>query len=183
MIPGQNIPREAPLYYETIFIVNPDVSQENTEELTDALIQRVEKAGSRIVKREYWGSRPLAYQIAKRKRGHYVLLVTDGEIKAVTALEEGLRLDERVLRMMTTRLTELSDEPSPLLRRKVREESKPAEEPAATDAAAAEAATPEAEAPAKEAEAAAPEAEAKAETEAPAKEAVAEKSKGGEAAA
>jgi len=173
------------LYYETIFIVNPDVSQENTEELTDALIQRVEKAGSRIVKREYWGSRPLAYQIAKRKRGHYVLLVTDGEIKAVNALEEGLRLDERVLRMMTTRLTELSDEPSPLLRRKVREESKPAEEPAATDAAATPEteAKAEAEAPAKEAEAAAPEAEAKAEAEAPAKEAVAEKSEGGEAAA
>jgi len=112
------IPREAPLYYETIFIVNPDVSQENTEELTDALIQRVEKAGGRIVKREYWGSRPLAYQIAKRKRGHYSLLVTDGEAKAATALEEGIRLDERILRFMTTRLTELSDEPSPLLRRK-----------------------------------------------------------------
>ncbi len=106
------------MYYETIFIVNPDVSQENTEELTDALIQRVEKAGGRIVKREYWGSRPLAYQIAKRKRGHYSLLVTDGEAKAATALEEGIRLDERILRFMTTRLTELSDEPSPLLRRK-----------------------------------------------------------------
>jgi len=119
------------LYYETIFIVNPDVSQENTEELTDALIQRVEKAGGRIVKREYWGSRPLAYQIAKRKRGHYSLLVTDGEPKAATALEEGIRLDERILRFMTTRLTELSDEPSPLLRRK----AAPTEEKASEDSA------------------------------------------------
>jgi len=106
------------VYYETVFIVNPDISQENTEKMTDALIQRVEKAGGRIVKREYWGSRPLAYQIAKRKRGHYVLLVTDGESSAVQTLEEGLRLEERVLRFLTTRLRELSDEPSPLLRRK-----------------------------------------------------------------
>jgi len=119
------------LYYETIFIVNPDVSQENTEELTDALIQRVEKAGGRIVKREYWGSRPLAYQIAKRKRGHYSLLVTDGEAKAAAALEEGIRLDERILRFMTTRLTELSDEPSPLLRRK----AAPTEEKTSADSA------------------------------------------------
>lgn len=108
------------MYYETIFIVNPDVSRENTEKLTDALIQRVEKAGGRIVKREYWGSRPLAYAIAKRKRGHYVLLVTDGPATALEALEEGIRLEERILRFLTTRLRELSDEPSPLLRRKTR---------------------------------------------------------------
>jgi len=150
------------VYYETIFIVNPDVSQENTEQLTDTLIQRVEKAGGRIVKREYWGSRPLAYQIAKRKRGHYVLLVTDGEPKAAAALAEGIQLDERVIRHLTTRLNELSDEPSPLLRRKVRTEEAAAE--TATEAPAAEAAT---EAPAAEATTEAPATEAAA--EAPAK--------------
>jgi len=116
MMPGLKTERGA-VYYETIFIVNPDVSQENTEKLTDELVKRVEKAGGRIVKREYWGSRPLAYQIAKRKRGHYVLLVTDGEASALNALEEGIRLDERIIRFLTTRLRELSDEPSPLLRR------------------------------------------------------------------
>lgn len=130
------------MYYETIFIVNPDVSQENTDLLTDALIQRIEKAGGRIVKREYWGSRPLAYQIAKRKRGHYVLLVTDGEPKAAAALAEGIQLDERIIRFLTTRLSELSDEPSPLLRRKVRTEE--AETPAVAEAAEAIEAAPEA---------------------------------------
>jgi len=122
------------VYYETIFIVNPDVSQENTEELTNALVERVEKAAGRIVKREYWGSRPLAYSIAKRKRGHYVLLVTDGEPAAIQALEAAIRLEERIMRFLTTRLTELSDAPSPLMRRK----SAPAEEAAATDEAKAE---------------------------------------------
>jgi len=123
------------LYYETIFIVNPDISQENTEKLTDNLIARVEKAGGRIVKREYWGVRQLAYAIAKRKRGHYVLLVTDGEARAIRALEEGIHLEESVLRFLTTRLTELSDEPSPLLRRKpetsASDKDKSEEEPAA----------------------------------------------------
>ncbi|MDQ6957322.1 MAG: 30S ribosomal protein S6 [Mariprofundaceae bacterium] len=123
------------MYYETIFIVNPDVSQENTEELTNALVERVEKAAGRIVKREYWGSRPLAYSIAKRKRGHYVLLVTDGEPAAIQALEAAIRLEERVMRFLTTRLTELSDAPSPLMRRK----STPAEEAASTDETATEA--------------------------------------------
>ncbi|MDQ6955544.1 MAG: 30S ribosomal protein S6 [Mariprofundaceae bacterium] len=122
------------MYYETIFIVNPDVSQENTEELTNALVERVEKASGRIVKREYWGSRPLAYSIAKRKRGHYMLLVTDGEPKAIEALENAIRLEERIMRFLTTRLTELSDAPSPLMRRK----SVPVEEAASADETATE---------------------------------------------
>jgi small subunit ribosomal protein S6 len=105
------------VYYETIFIVNPDISQENTEKLTDDLVAKVEKVGGRIVKRENWGSRPLAYSIANRKRGNYVLLVTDGEPQALQVLEHAISLEERVMRTLTTRLTELSDKPSPLMRR------------------------------------------------------------------
>jgi small subunit ribosomal protein S6 len=157
------------VYYETIFIVNPDISQENTESITDNFVERVEKAGGRIVKREYWGSRPLAYSITKRKRGHYVMLVTDGEPQAVETLEQAIRLDERIMRFLTTRLTELSDEPSPLIRRRstpaAQEEKSDDEAPAAEEAKAeaTETAAEATEAPAAE--------EAKAETtEAPAAE-------------
>lgn len=110
--------KRSAVYYETIFIVNPDVSQENTEQLTNDFVAKVEKAGGRIVKREYWGVRPLAYAIGKRKRGHYVLLVTDGPVEALSVLERAISLEERVIRSLTTRLTELTDEPSPLMRRR-----------------------------------------------------------------
>ncbi|PCI01684.1 MAG: 30S ribosomal protein S6 [Zetaproteobacteria bacterium] len=121
------------MYYETVFIVNPDISQENTETMTNELVDKIEKAGARIVKREYWGSRPLAYSIQKRNRGHYTLLVTDGVGDVSKMIDETLRLDERVLRFLTTSITELSDEPSPLLRRRVvasedKSEDKPTEE-------------------------------------------------------
>lgn len=107
------------MYYETVFIVNPDVSQENNEVMTDELVDKIEKAGARIVKREYWGSRPLAYSIQKRKRGHYSLLVIDGASNMSKIIDDTLRLDERILRFLTTSITEFSDEPSPLLRRRV----------------------------------------------------------------
>jgi small subunit ribosomal protein S6 len=55
--------------------------------------------------------------IANRKRGNYVLLVTDGEPQALQALEHAISLEERIIRSLTTRLTELSDRPSPLMRR------------------------------------------------------------------
>jgi len=140
------------LYYETIFIVNPDISQENTEALTDDLIAKVEKVGGRIVKRENWGSRPLAYSIANRKRGNYILLVTDGSAEAINTLEHAISLEERIIRSLTTRLTELSDKPSPLLRRaqaaakraETAAEEKAAEEAAPAVEAAAEAPATEA---------------------------------------
>jgi len=128
------------LYYETIFIVNPDISQENTEALTDDLISKVEKVGGRIVKRENWGSRPLAYSITNRKRGNYMLLVTDGSPEAIKTLEHAISLEERIIRSLTTRLTELSDKPSPLLRRAqaaAKREEEAAEAKAAADAAPA----------------------------------------------
>ena len=128
------------MYYETIFIVNPDISQENTEKLTDDLVAKIEKVGGRIVKRESWGSRPLSYSIANRKRGNYVLLVTDGEPQALQALEHAISLEERVIRTLTTRLTELSDKPSPLMRRatpaKVEEKASEPVEAKAEEAAA-----------------------------------------------
>jgi len=150
------------MYYETVFIVNPDISQENTEVLTNELVEKIEKAGARIVKREYWGVRPLAYSIQKRNRGHYVLLVADGAASVSKLIDETLRLDERLLRFLTTSITELSDEPSPLLRRRV---AAPVatEEPKAEEAAAeTKAEEPAVEAKAEEAtEAAAEEAPAK----------------------
>jgi len=131
------------MYYETVFIVNPDVSQENTEVLTNELVEKIEKAGARIVKREYWGVRPLAYSIQKRNRGHYALLVTDGAADVSKLIDESLRLDERILRFLTTTITELSDEPSPLLRRRTTavatEEATEAKAEEATEAKAEEA--------------------------------------------
>ncbi len=131
------------MYYETTFIVNPDVSQEKTQELTDQLVDKIEKAGGRIVKREYWGVRLLAYPIEKRKRGHYTLLVTDGEAAAIEALEHAIQLDERILRFLTVRLNELSDEPSPLMRRRKAREERAAEVAAEAEATESAEATTE----------------------------------------
>jgi small subunit ribosomal protein S6 len=125
------------VYYETIFIVNPDISQENTEILTDDLVAKIEKVGGRIVKRENWGSRPLSYSITNRKRGNYVLLVTDGEPQALQVLEHAISLEERIIRSLTTRLTELSDKPSPLMRRARPAKVEETTEEAKTDEAAA----------------------------------------------
>ena len=124
------------------------------------MVAKVEKVGGRIVKRENWGSRPMAYSIANRKRGNYMLLVTDGSADAIKTLEHAISLEERIIRSLTTKLTELSDKASPLLRRvqaaaKREEDAAAAAVVAAEEAAAAEAAAPAEEATAAPAEEAA----------------------------
>ncbi|MDX8393760.1 MAG: 30S ribosomal protein S6 [Mariprofundales bacterium] len=119
------------MYYETVLIVSPDVSQENAKKLRDEMISKVEASQARVVRHEYWGMRQLAYSIAKRRRAHYFMLVIDGHGEAVNALEHALRLHERVLRFLTVQLDELSDTPSPLARRERKE--KEAEPQAASD--------------------------------------------------
>ncbi|MDX8377553.1 MAG: 30S ribosomal protein S6 [Mariprofundales bacterium] len=109
------------MYYETVLIVSPDVSQENAKKLRDEMISKVEASQARVVRHEYWGMRQLAYSIAKRRRAHYFMLVIDGHGEAVNALEHALRLHERVLRFLTVQLDELSDTPSPLARRERKE--------------------------------------------------------------
>ena len=118
------------MYYETVFVINPDVSQENAQQLTDQFVERVEQAAGRIVRREYWGNRQLAYSIQKRKRGHYILLITDGSSKSIAALEQAIRLEERILRFLTVQINELPTAASPLMRT----ETKSAEETESTDA-------------------------------------------------
>ncbi|MDQ6961188.1 MAG: 30S ribosomal protein S6 [Mariprofundaceae bacterium] len=128
------------MYYETVFVINPDVSQENAQQLTDQFVERVEQAAGRIVRREYWGNRQLAYSIQKRKRGHYILLITDGSAKSVAALEQAIRLEERIMRFLTVQLNELPTAASPLMRT----ETKAAEEVESSESDKAEEKTEEA---------------------------------------
>ena len=103
------------MYYETVFIVHPDLSRENAAKLVDDLVARIEKHGGRVVKRESWGLRELAYRIANRRRGHYFLVVVDGEPAVQQAFERDLRLNEHVIRWLSVRIDEVSEAPSPII--------------------------------------------------------------------
>ncbi len=105
------------MYYENVFIVHPDLSTANAEKVVDELVALVEKHGGRVVKRESWGVRPLAYRIAHRKRGHYFLIVVDGEPDVQRELERAFRLSDHVIRWLCVRVDEVSDKPSPLAKR------------------------------------------------------------------
>lgn len=104
--------------YENTFIVRQDMSTQEVDKLTETFSKVVSDNKGKIVKKEYWGLRNLAYKVNKNKKGHYVLLSVDAESSAVDELQRQLKLSEDVIRNLTVKVDEISKDPSPLMGKK-----------------------------------------------------------------
>ena len=105
-------------FYETVLIARNDVTQQQVEGIADIVAAQFEPSGDMVRKREYWGLRSLAYRIKKNRKGHYMLLGLEAKPAVVKEMERLLGLNEDVLRFMTIRIEEISEEPSAILSRK-----------------------------------------------------------------
>jgi small subunit ribosomal protein S6 len=90
--------------YETIYIVKPDLNDEENKALTIRINEVIEKMNGDVRKLEDWGVRKLAYPINKVARGRYMYLRSDGDAALIAELERRLRLDDRVIRYQTVKL-------------------------------------------------------------------------------
>lgn len=90
--------------YETIFILDPDLSEEVRKQILDRTTGLIEEAGGYIAKIDEWGNRKLAYAIAKKPRGHYFRLDYLAQGELIFELERTFRLDDRVFKYLTVLL-------------------------------------------------------------------------------
>jgi small subunit ribosomal protein S6 len=90
--------------YETIYIVKPDLVDEENKALTTKITEVIAKMNGEVRKLEDWGVRKLAYPIDKIARGRYMYLRSDGDAALIAELERRLRLDDRVIRYQTVKL-------------------------------------------------------------------------------
>ena len=90
--------------YEHMLIARQDISAQAVDALAQHLKTIVENEGGKVEKQEYWGLRTLAYRIKKNRKGHYVLLNLNSPAKAIAELERQLKINEDVLRFITTRV-------------------------------------------------------------------------------
>jgi small subunit ribosomal protein S6 len=95
-------------YYETVFITRQDLGESQVKDLTEQMSKIITKEGGKVTKTEQWGLRTLAYRINKSKKGHYTLIESDAPGAAIIEMERNLRINEDVVRYMTTTLEELS---------------------------------------------------------------------------
>ena len=87
--------------YETIAILDPDLSEEGRAPVFDRLTQLIPAQNGFLVKLDEWGARRLAYDIKKKSRGYYVCIDLCGDGAVVDEMERFFRIDDRVLKYMT----------------------------------------------------------------------------------
>jgi len=92
--------------YETIFIIDPDLSDEERAPLFERLKLLFPQLGGLLVENDEWGIRKLAYEIKKKVRGYYVRLDYCGTGALVNEIERFFRIDDRVLKYMTVLVDE-----------------------------------------------------------------------------
>ena len=91
--------------YELMFIVRPDMVDEELNKLISTLESSVTSAGG-TVKSEVWGKRRLAYTVRKFNDGIFVLLLIEGTGAMVHEVERRLRVTEPVIKFITVRTDE-----------------------------------------------------------------------------
>ena len=92
--------------YELMFIVRPDMPEEEQDKLIANLETQVGNAGGTIKSMERMGKRRLAYLVRKFQDGIYMLMVLEGEGGMVKEVERRLRVTEPVIKFMTVRVDE-----------------------------------------------------------------------------
>ena len=89
--------------YETLFIIKPDMKEEDIKTLFKVLSDGVTKSGGAITKEESWGKKQLVYPVKKFKEGYYYKLDFTAPASAITKLESSYKLNQDILRTMITR--------------------------------------------------------------------------------
>jgi len=92
--------------YELMFIVRPDMPEEEQDKLVSNLENQVTTAGGTVKSVERMGKRRLAYLVRGFQDGIYVLMVLEGEGVLVKEVERRLRVTEPVIKFLTVRVDE-----------------------------------------------------------------------------
>jgi small subunit ribosomal protein S6 len=131
--------------YELMFIVRPDMVEEDQDKLISTLETAVTSSGGQVKNVERMGKRRLAYTVRRFHDGIYILLTLEGSGGLVHELERRLRVSEPVIKFLTVRIDEEQKRLDKIkairdARKKVSAQpaaAAPAEEPAAVPAAEA----------------------------------------------
>jgi small subunit ribosomal protein S6 len=92
--------------YELVYIVSPDASDDQVNDLhtqVDAIVQRM---GAQLEKTENWGRRKLAYEIGRHKEGTYVLELINGNGEVMKEIDRRLKVSDLVIRHLVVRVDE-----------------------------------------------------------------------------
>jgi len=101
--------------YESTFIIRQDLSAQDANSVIEEISNMIKEKGGKLLKKEYWGLRNLAYKIEKRSKGHYILLGIDAPAEVIKEIERRSKISETIVRNLTINVEYISKDPSPVM--------------------------------------------------------------------
>ena len=95
---------KSPAQYELIYVVAPDVGEEEVSAVHEEVSALVSRFDGRIVKTDNWGRRRLAYEIKRHTEGTYVLELIEGSGEMLRELDRRLRVLDQIMRHLVVRI-------------------------------------------------------------------------------
>ena len=93
--------------YDLIFIARPATPEEDLKKILTVIETACNEKGGKIEKTEHWGTRKLAYRVAKHREGIYVYQQIHTEhADLIAEIERRLRVLDTVIKYQTIRLDE-----------------------------------------------------------------------------
>ena len=94
-------------FYETLYIVDPNLENKSLEKTMSEIGKELEKTKSKIINHRVWGKKRLAYSIERQKYGSYILIQFEGgDQQKMIEYDTWMRLNNSVLRHMTVLLND-----------------------------------------------------------------------------
>ncbi|HWR34918.1 MAG TPA: 30S ribosomal protein S6 [Clostridia bacterium] len=90
--------------YEVMFIVRPDLVEDDLDKLISTIETNITNAGGTVKNTERMGKRRLAYTVGKFYEGMYILLIVEGSGNLVKEIERRFRVTEQVIKYITVRV-------------------------------------------------------------------------------
>ncbi len=92
--------------YETVFILKPDLTEEETQNWIQRILQVLEQNKGELIRLDEWGLTKLAYRIRKFQKGYYVYAVFLADYPCIQELDRHFKMLEPILRHIIVKLDE-----------------------------------------------------------------------------
>lgn len=98
--------------YESVLIARQDLGASQVSNIVSDLSDVIKKEGGEVVRVDNWGLKNLAYRIKKNRKGHYVVMNIAAPANAIAEFERIMRFNEDIIRYMTVKVEEFSEDSS-----------------------------------------------------------------------
>jgi len=91
--------------YQTLFVAQPTLTPEETKAQIQKILDVIVAQNGEILVVDDMGTRKLAYEVKKHKRGYYTVVYYKAQGGVIAEIERNLRINENIIKFLSVKYT------------------------------------------------------------------------------